>query len=434
MADEEQERISELVIEIFRSVTWNLPVAQFVDENCTIFENQEENKLEYTLVHNAFKQLVEDLLAVHLTELNLSTEQFTQFCQHGLTGSNELHRSLVEQIISVDDFLVFKAMMLKRNSELSREALKPIVTTYAVAADPVIADENQPPPPPPPPPPPGEEVSQGVTGETDVERLERLEAEQRCVEAELQLAVALSRHLEKRLQLIEALNEVLEMASQISAHAESMQMEAEAEAAIQAAQQAVLMIQQQQEACGLPATLQLQPMQLTAGGEPVSQEAFEDPYAAQQRKAEAALQQQQAELRVAEASAARKNVEQRATAASAAEGPSEAERAARKEHLKRQREALMEKKRREREAELASFRELNSDSAAARAAERACHGQPPQSPQAEAGKRLAAELRGEAFSPEAEATAAEEAQKAKALEMRRALSRQLKQTLTTSLL
>ncbi|CAL1157812.1 unnamed protein product [Cladocopium goreaui] len=40
----------------------------------------------------------------------------------------------------------------------------------------------------------------------------RLEAEQRCVEAELQLAIALSRHLEKRLQLIEALNEVLEMA------------------------------------------------------------------------------------------------------------------------------------------------------------------------------------------------------------------------------
>lgn len=414
MADEEQEqeRVSELVIGIFRSVTWILPVAQFVDENGTIFENQEENKLEYTLVHNAFKQLVEDLLTIHLAELSLSTQQFTCFCEHGLTGSSELHRSLVEQLISVDDFLVFKAMMLKRNSELAREALQPIATTY------VIADESQPPPPPPQPP------AEGEMGETDVEKLERLEAEQRCVEAELQLAIALSRHLEKRLQLIEALNEVLEMAAQINARAESMQMEAEAEAAIQAAQQAVQMIQQQQEACGLPAMLHLQPMQLAAGGEAMG---LEDPCAAEQRKAEAALQQQQAELRVADSSAARKNVGQRTT------GPSDEERAARAEHLKRQREALMEKKRREREAELASFRELNSDSASARAAERACHGQAPQSPQAEAGRRLAAELRGEVPPSEAEASAADEAQKAKALEMRRALSRQLKQTLTMSM-
>ena len=49
-----------------------------------------------------------------------------------------------------------------------------------------------------PPPPLGE------PSEAEAERLMRLEAEQKCVEAELQLAIALSRHLEKRLQLIEA--------------------------------------------------------------------------------------------------------------------------------------------------------------------------------------------------------------------------------------
>eukprot|EP00439_Symbiodinium_sp_Y106_P024098 s1271_g2.t4 len=175
------------------SPTWMVPVSQFVDQNCLCFEDQEENKLEYTLVHNAFKQLVEDLLAAHLAELQISTEEFTSFCEYGLSGSNELHRSLVEQLISVDDFLVFKAMMLKRNSELSREALNPVGQI-------VVADDAV------PAPPHTEEL------ETEAERLVRLEAEQRCVEAELQLAIALSRHLEKRLQLIEALNEVLEMA------------------------------------------------------------------------------------------------------------------------------------------------------------------------------------------------------------------------------
>eukprot|EP00434_Breviolum_minutum_P026910 symbB.v1.2.023786.t4/scaffold2207.1/size85781/2 len=196
---------ADFVLEPSRSPTWIIPISQFVDQNCLVFEDQEENKLEYTLVHNSFKQLVEDLLAAHLVELDISTDEFTSFCEFGLSGSNELHRSLVEQLISVDDFLVFKAMMLKRNSELTREALTPMVSHI------VIADSE----PPPPPAPPGEEAlssTPSINGETEAERLMRLEAEQRCVEAELQLAIALSRHLEKRLQLIEALNEVLEMA------------------------------------------------------------------------------------------------------------------------------------------------------------------------------------------------------------------------------
>eukprot|EP00435_Cladocopium_sp_Y103_P036999 s1572_g9.t1 len=189
-----------------RSPTWIIPISQFVDQNCLIFEDQEENKLEYTLVHNSFKQLVEDLLAAHLVELDITTDEFTSFCEYGMSGSNELHRSLVEQLISVEDFLVFKAMMLKRNSELSREALQPFVSHI------VIADSDSPPPPPAPPGEEGCTTPPEINGETEAERLMRLEAEQRCVEAELQLAIALSRHLEKRLQLIEALNEVLEMA------------------------------------------------------------------------------------------------------------------------------------------------------------------------------------------------------------------------------
>ncbi|CAK9116969.1 unnamed protein product [Durusdinium trenchii] len=182
MAD--QDRVSQLVIGIFKSPTWIIPISQFVDQNCLVFEDQEENKLEYTLVHNSFKQLVEDLLAAHLVEMDISTDEFNSFCEYGLSGSNELHRSLVEQLISVEDFLVFKAMMLKRNSELTREALNPV--SYVVVAD-------EPGLPPPPLAPPGEtEVTSGpAISETEAERLMRLEAEQRCVEAELQLAVAL---------------------------------------------------------------------------------------------------------------------------------------------------------------------------------------------------------------------------------------------------
>jgi len=407
-SEEDLERISNLVVGIFRSPTWILPIAQFVDENCLIFENQEENKLEYTLVHNAFKQLVEDLLTVHMTELQVSTAEFTAFCQHGLTGSNTLHRSLVEQLISVDDFLVFKAMMLKRNSELGKEALVP-VGHIVIAHDPAEAA-------PPPPPPPQEE------GETDVERLERLEAEQRCVEAELQLAIALSRHLEKRLQLIEALNEVLEMAAEINARAEGMNAEAEAEAATQAALAAAMLIQQQQEQFGLPSMVQMQPMMVAdAPTAPPEEDGF-----AELRRQEAAEQQEAAQQKIAAAAAASAARSQQPSDPSK---PTEEQRQARAEHLKRQREMLMEKKKREREAELNAYKEVAGSTAAVRAAERASAGQQPQSPQSEAGKRLAAELSGAG----AEAPAPMENPEAAALEMRRALSRQLKQSLTQSL-
>merc|ERR1719221_1965611 len=77
--------VSSLVAAIFRSPTWVTPIASFVDEHCDCFEDQEENKLEYTLIHNAFKKLVDDLLEAHLTELSVTQEQFTRFCQHGLT-------------------------------------------------------------------------------------------------------------------------------------------------------------------------------------------------------------------------------------------------------------------------------------------------------------------------------------------------------------
>merc|ERR1719454_1268528 len=88
-------------------------------------------------------------------------------------------------------------MMVKRSCELNREVLGPPLTNAALPA----SDEPVIPSPEP--------------TDTAAEEAERLEAERRCVEAELQLAEALSLQLEKRLQLKEALDEVLELVSKI---------------------------------------------------------------------------------------------------------------------------------------------------------------------------------------------------------------------------
>jgi len=123
MADNQDlEWLSDYVLSFLKSPSWVAPIAQFVDEQCIIFEDQEENKLEYTECHNEFRQLIDNLLAAHLLELDVSNEQFEQFCQTGLSTNSTLHRVLVEQLLAVDDFLIFKAMMTKRNADLYREA------------------------------------------------------------------------------------------------------------------------------------------------------------------------------------------------------------------------------------------------------------------------------------------------------------------------
>eukprot|EP00425_Heterocapsa_triquetra_P044523 CAMPEP_0195087416 /NCGR_PEP_ID=MMETSP0448-20130528/27261_1 /TAXON_ID=66468 /ORGANISM="Heterocapsa triquestra, Strain CCMP 448" /LENGTH=219 /DNA_ID=CAMNT_0040120977 /DNA_START=89 /DNA_END=745 /DNA_ORIENTATION=- len=126
MAEEQEEFewLSDYVLAFLKSPTWVSPIAQFVDERCIIFEHVEENKLEYTICHDEFKELIDSLLAAHLLELSIMPEQFQQFCVTGLGGNRSLHRVLVEQLLSVDDFLTFKAMMVRRNTDLFREALK----------------------------------------------------------------------------------------------------------------------------------------------------------------------------------------------------------------------------------------------------------------------------------------------------------------------
>lgn len=353
--------VSGLVAAIFRSPTWVAPIAQFVDENCGTFKDQEENKLEYTLIHNAFKQLVDELLEAHLQDLSVSQEVFTRFCHHGLTGDNEFHRELVEQLLSVDDFMIFKAMMVKRSAQLYRQAMEMSshLVVHSACADPGF----------------GEALAPGAQlGSQDDDELlaaqqrlevveleaEKVELQRKCVEAELQLAMALSLQLKKRLQLMEALTEVLEALAEMKEGAEQA---LAAEAAAAAPESPIL----------------VQPLYVIAD------------------TAQAPV-------------------------------PTEEERRNRAEHLKQQRDLLLQKKNKEREQQLDNFKQSNGRTAAARVAEEAL-ARPQVAPPMDAGKRLAAELSGAAAAPPDPAPQKD----AHAAEMRKMLTRQLKQTLTSSM-
>eukprot|EP00931_Biecheleriopsis_adriatica_P065977 TRINITY_DN40409_c0_g1_i1.p1 TRINITY_DN40409_c0_g1~~TRINITY_DN40409_c0_g1_i1.p1 ORF type:complete len:657 (+),score=162.17 TRINITY_DN40409_c0_g1_i1:29-1999(+) len=124
---EELEWLSDYVVSILKSPTWVVPIADFVDTYCFLFDDSEENKFEYTTCHHAYRELVDDLFVSHLLDISVQPEHFEALCQKGLAGKELLHNLLVEQLLSVEDFLTFKAMMLKRTVDLDRQAAMELV-------------------------------------------------------------------------------------------------------------------------------------------------------------------------------------------------------------------------------------------------------------------------------------------------------------------
>lgn len=430
--------ISDCFFAIFQAPTWLAPISTYIDEHCSVFEDMEENKLEYTPIHNAFRQLVDDLLAMHLWDLSVSNEQFARFCEQGLKGDKDLHRSIVEQLLSVDDFLVFKAMMVKRGAELHQET---------VLSSKRGANETEAFMPPTPTNTEADPRELGeVTGEdddaaADAEEDERLEAQRRCVEAELQLVIAISLQLEQRLKLVEALEERLRLIERLSEVMEANRQQEEAmlqaEAEAQAEQVAAMEALKEEL---IPAVVRMQPLAPLGARPPIS--PCDDPpmplsaserFALEKKRTEVALNR--ANRMPAAASAPARSAAAAAPAPELAApappvpfaraGPTEEERKARAEHLKRQRELLIEKKNREREQQMIATSgqaAANAARMAGRAAAERAAGRPVSN---DLGRQLAAELSGKA-----DAGADSEAAAALA---RQTITRQLRQTLTGSL-
>ena len=120
----------DIIINFLRSPRWKTPIMSFLDHHCIIFDNEEENKLEYTPVHNEFKNLVEDLIGCLLAELEVTQEQFMDACEKA--NKNPIHKKIVDQIVAVDNFVAFKKLMCKRNTELNEQAMKMLLEKQIV--------------------------------------------------------------------------------------------------------------------------------------------------------------------------------------------------------------------------------------------------------------------------------------------------------------
>jgi hypothetical protein len=65
----------ESIIGFLKSPLWINPIHSFIDEKCLIFNNEDENKFTYTEVHNQFREMIDSLLELHLSDMSVSPEQ-----------------------------------------------------------------------------------------------------------------------------------------------------------------------------------------------------------------------------------------------------------------------------------------------------------------------------------------------------------------------
>jgi len=111
------------VMSLFKSPVWDLTVMGVIDDNCFLFTNEEENKFEYTEVHEMFRLTVEQLITQHLAELGVPDEMFVEACEKE-REAREINQEVYDQILAMDDFLTFKKLMVKRNYALELEAVQ----------------------------------------------------------------------------------------------------------------------------------------------------------------------------------------------------------------------------------------------------------------------------------------------------------------------
>ena len=66
---------------------------------------------------------MEAVLSSNLENLGLSTEIFFEACANG-RNLRSVNKAVYDKIIAMDDFLTFKKLMVKRNTELELELIK----------------------------------------------------------------------------------------------------------------------------------------------------------------------------------------------------------------------------------------------------------------------------------------------------------------------
>ncbi|XP_068423841.1 cilia- and flagella-associated protein 36 isoform X1 [Clinocottus analis] len=125
MAEDDSEWVVESIVGYLGSPEWVIPVTDFMENKCTVFDDEDENKLSYTEIHQQYKKLVEELLGNYMQEVGIDEQQFLEACTSPFAKSKTL-QSVFQTVLATDDFQIFHTMMVQKNMELQLQALRVI--------------------------------------------------------------------------------------------------------------------------------------------------------------------------------------------------------------------------------------------------------------------------------------------------------------------
>ncbi|XP_070982065.1 cilia- and flagella-associated protein 36-like isoform X2 [Oncorhynchus clarkii lewisi] len=122
---EDSEWVVESIAGYLSSPEWVIPVTDFMESKCTVFDDEDENKLTYTDIHQQYKHLVEKLLETYMEEVGINEQQFLEACSSPFAKSKTL-QAVFHPVLATDDFQMFRALMVQKNMELQLQALRVI--------------------------------------------------------------------------------------------------------------------------------------------------------------------------------------------------------------------------------------------------------------------------------------------------------------------
>ncbi|CAD8094455.1 unnamed protein product [Paramecium sonneborni] len=121
-ANEEEIWIYDLVYEHLTSPIWKIAIMEFIDENCIIFDDEDQFTQEQNQKFQQFQDLISFQFDNMLNEYGLTQEQLTKQIIKGL--AHPQHKQIFQQIIAINDYKIFRKQMLTRNKELEFEAFE----------------------------------------------------------------------------------------------------------------------------------------------------------------------------------------------------------------------------------------------------------------------------------------------------------------------
>jgi hypothetical protein len=91
-------------------------IKDFIDDNCSLFIDIDENTFQQGQIFNEFNQLLENILNDVLEEGGLSQQEFLGAAERGLTDPK--YKKYFDQLLNFSDYNFFKRCMTKRNYAL----------------------------------------------------------------------------------------------------------------------------------------------------------------------------------------------------------------------------------------------------------------------------------------------------------------------------